>query len=323
MVSPLRVWSGFSTHTVDFALQTHRVRMVPPLASSMMVSRKTISHKRLIRLAAVAVVAALLLGVVTLELSKRNSNHRVTVQALWYGTSSEGQVVSGVTPVEITAVADDPDSPLAVDLRGLQAEGAGPMWTAATSVAAVQAVLESGVDPRIGQLQYSLNEEIDGPSAGALMTVGSLAAIAGEQISESITMTGTVLPDGSVGAVAGIPAKIRAAAEAGFTQVLIPVGSEVSVDPSTKLAVDTIDQGKSLGVKVTPVGSIPEAYALLTGKLLEKSLAAPRPIDSGILQLLRTRSEGLIVSAQAVQNSLQPELGSGSSGFESDTTTPS
>ena len=287
-----------------------------------MASRKTISHKRLIRWSALAVVAALLLGVVTFELSKRNSNHRVTVQALWYGTSSEGLIVSGVTPVEITAVADDPDSPLAVDLRGLQAEGAGPMWTAATSVAAVQAVLESGIDPRIGQLQYSLNEEIDGPSAGALMTVGSLAAIAGVAISDSITMTGTVLPDGSVGGVAGIPAKIRAAAEAGFTQVLIPIGSEVSVDPSTKLAVDTIDQGKSLGVTVTPVRSIPEAYSILTGTALEKSVAAPRPIDSGILQLLRTRSEGLILSAQAVQDSLQPELGSESSGSESDTTTP-
>ncbi len=287
-----------------------------------MASRKTISHKRLIRWSALAVVAALLLGVVTFELSKRNSNHRVTVQALWYGTSSEGLIVSGVTPVEITAVADDPDSPLAVDLRGLQAEGAGPMWTAATSVAAVQAVLESGIDPRIGQLQYSLNEEIDGPSAGALMTVGSLAAIAGVAISDSITMTGTVLPDGSVGGVAGIPAKIRAAAEAGFTQVLIPIGSEVSVDPSTKLAVDTIDQGKSLGVTVTPVRSIPDAYSILTGKTLEKSVAAPRPIDSGILQLLRTRSEGLILSAQAVQDSLQPELGSESSGSESDTTTP-
>ena len=277
-----------------------------------MASRKPVPHKHMTRWAAVTLVAALLLGVATLEVSNRTGNHRVTVQALWYGTSSEGQVVSGVTPVEITAVADDPDSPLAVDLRGLQAEGAGPMWTAATSVAAVQAVLESGVDPRIGQLQYSLNEEIDGPSAGALMTVGSLAAIAGESILDSITMTGTVLPDGSVGAVAGIPAKIRAAAEAGFTQVLIPVGSAVSVDPSTKIAVDTIDQGKSLGVKVTPVGSIPEAYAILIGKPLKKSLAAPRPIDSGILQLLRTRSEGLILSAQAVQDSLQPELGSGS-----------
>ncbi len=123
------------------------------------------------------VVAALLLGVVAFTISARTENHRVAVQALWYGTSTEGQVVSGVTPVVITAVADKPESPLAVDLRGLQAEGAGPRWTAATSVAAVQAVLESGVDPRIGQLQYSLTEEIGGPSAGALTTVGSLAEI--------------------------------------------------------------------------------------------------------------------------------------------------
>jgi hypothetical protein len=279
----------------------------------MMASRKTISHKRLIRWAAVAVVAALLLGVVTFATSDRKGNHRVTVQALWYGTSSEGQVVGGVTPVAITAVADDPDSPLAVDLRGLQAKGAGPMWTAATSVAAVQAVLESGVDPRIGQLQYSLTEEIDGPSAGALMTVGSLAAIAGESISDSITMTGTVLPDGSVGAVAGIPAKIRAAAKAGFAQVLIPIGSEVSVDPSTKIAVDTIEQGKSLGVQVTPVGSVPEAYAILTGKPLEKPEAASAPIDAQILQLLTARSEALIVSAQAQEASLKALLGGAAS----------
>jgi len=286
-----------------------------------MASRKPVSHKRLTRWASGAVIAALLLGLLTVEVSNRKPNHRVTVQALWYGTSSEGQVVSGVTPVEITAVADDPDTPLAVDLRGLQAEGAGPMWTAATSVAAVQAVLESGVDPRIGQLQYSLNEEIDGPSAGALMTVGSLAAIAGVSISDSITMTGTVLPDGSVGAVAGIPAKIRAAAKAGFTQVLIPIGTEVSVDPSTKIAVDTIDQGKSLGVTVTPVGSIPEAYGILTGTALKKSLAVPRPIDPGILQLLRTRSEALIVSAEALKNSLPAESGSGSSRSVSGPTT--
>ena len=113
-----------------------------------------------------------------------------------------------------------------MDVRGLRAAGAGPMWTAATAVAGVQAVLISGVDPRTRQLRYSLGEAIDGPSAGALLSAGSLAAISGSTISDSTTMTGTVLPDGSVGPVAGVAEKMRAAAAAGFTRVLIPSGIE-------------------------------------------------------------------------------------------------
>lgn len=63
-------------------------------------------------------------------------------------------------------------------------------------VAGVQAVLIAGVDPRRQQLEYSMKEAIDGPSAGALLSVGSLAAIRSAKISRSTTMTGTVLPDG-------------------------------------------------------------------------------------------------------------------------------
>jgi Lon protease (S16) C-terminal proteolytic domain len=221
----------------------------------------------------------------------------VEVGALWYGTTQDGNTVGGVTPVDITAGTDDPQTPLSVDLRGLQASGAGPMWRAATAVGATQAVLISGTDPRLQQLDYSLHEAIDGPSAGALLSVGSLAALRGSQISGSTTMTGTVLPDGSVGPVSGIAEKVRAAAAAGYTRVLIPRGLKVVSDPRTGKEVDPVKLGRSLGVKVTPVASVPSAYAAMTAQSGRSFTRPPPPIRPGLLRMLTRHSQALIATA--------------------------
>jgi hypothetical protein len=220
------------------------------------------------------------------------------VKALWYGTTQDGRIVGGLTPVDISAIADDPQTPLSVDLRGLKASGAGPMWTAATSVAGVQAVLISGLDPRAHQLRYALNEAIDGPSAGALLSVGSLAALRGTNVSGTTTMTGTVLPDGSVGVVSGVAEKLRAAAAAGYTRVLVPTGLQRVFDDRTGKVIDLAQLGRSLGVQVVPVKSVPDAYSLITGQKKEGSARRPPPIDPRILQMLTRRSHALIAAAK-------------------------
>ena len=202
----------------------------------------------------------------------------------------------GVTPVDITAVADDPETPLSVDVRGLRAAGAGPMWTAATAVAGVQAVLISGVDPRTRQLRFSLRDAIHGPSAGALLSAGSLAAISGSKLSASTAMTGTVLPDGSVGRVAGVAEKTRVAAAAGFTRVLIPYGTTEVLDPETGRGVDPVTLGRSVGVDVQPVKNLPDAYALMTGEAKAGPPGTPPPIDPGILGMLTRRSRESIAT---------------------------
>lgn len=69
------------------------------------------------------------------------------------------------------------------------------------------------------------------------MSVGSPAARVAEQISSSIVMTDTGLPDPSVG------------------------------------TVDTFCQRRATVVNVTPAGRIVGAYAILTGKPREKNLA--------------------------------------------------
>jgi hypothetical protein len=226
-----------------------------------------------------------------------DSGSSVKVHALWYGKTADGKTRGGVTPIGITAARDNPKTPLSVDLRGLRASGAGPMWTATTAVAATQAALVSGVDPRLQELKYSLRDTIDGPSAGALLSVGSLAALRGLKLSGSTTMTGTVLPDGSVGPVGGIAEKLQAAAAAGFTRVLVPAGMRFVSDPRTDKRID-LSRGRAFGVKVTPVASVPQAYSLMTSEPTRAAERQPAPISPGLLRMLAGRSRALIAAAQ-------------------------
>ncbi|HJZ53996.1 MAG TPA: S16 family serine protease, partial [Gemmataceae bacterium] len=226
------------------------------------------------------------------------AGNSVEVHALWYGSTPAGAIVGGVTPVGIRAVGDDPNTPLSIDLHGLTEGGAGPMWRAATAVAGVQAVLMSGADPRLQQLKYSLHEEIDGPSAGGLLAAGSLAALKGSRPSGSTTMTGTVLPDGSIGPVAGIGEKLRAAAAAGFHRVLIPAGVPTVTDYRTGRTVDPVRFGRSLGLEVMRVASVHDAYVAMTGQATAPpATGRPQPIAPGLLRMLGRRSRTLIAAA--------------------------
>ena len=222
---------------------------------------------------------------------------RVRVEALWYGKAADGSIQAGTTPVTVAASYDDPSTPLLVDTGGLRAAGAGPMWTAATAVAEIQAVLISGVDPREVQVTYSLKDAIDGPSAGALLSAASLASVRGVPLLPKATMTGTVLPDGSVGPVSGISDKLRAAQAAGFTRVLVPIGP--STDLRTGRPVDLVALGRSIGVEVIPVSDVPQAYGYLTGTPDVAKAQEPSPIAPGVISMLERRSRTLVTTGTA------------------------
>ena len=103
----------------------------------------------------------------------------------------------------------------------------------------------------------------DGPSAGAVMTVGFAALFKGDRIRRGIALTGTITTDGTIGPVGGIPDKIRAAVREGYRIILIPEGQRY--DPEwniDRLAWD-------LNVEVKEVSRIEEAYHLMTGGTLE------------------------------------------------------
>jgi len=115
---------------------------------------------------------------------------------------------------------------------------------------------------------------IEGPSAGAALTVATIAALEGKSINQSVVITGTINEDGSIGKVGGISEKGKAAKEANATLFLVPKGQGKIIEyvPQTecrKFRVLTIcetkyerklvDISKEIGIEVREVGTIEEA----------------------------------------------------------------
>jgi predicted S18 family serine protease len=64
---------------------------------------------------------------------------------------------------------------------------------------------------------------VDGPSAGALMTLLTISAIdKSTKLNDSITLTGTIDSEGNIGAIGGVLEKAQAAKDGGKTLFLIP-----------------------------------------------------------------------------------------------------
>ncbi|MEM5814438.1 MAG: S16 family serine protease [Candidatus Aenigmatarchaeota archaeon] len=68
---------------------------------------------------------------------------------------------------------------------------------------------------------------VGGPSAGAALTVATIAALRGEQPKGDVMITGTIEANGTIGPVGGILEKARAAKAAGMTVFLVPTGESV------------------------------------------------------------------------------------------------
>jgi uncharacterized protein len=126
-------------------------------------------------------------------------------------------------------------------------------------------------------LIYSLDINatvVEGPSAGAAISIATIAAIEGKDLNNKVMITGTINPDGSIGAVGGIIPKAQAAKEVGANTFLVPVGqgTQVSYLPEEKCEqigyftfctttykkkVENV--GKSVGIEVVEVRNIREA----------------------------------------------------------------
>lgn len=68
---------------------------------------------------------------------------------------------------------------------------------------------------------------IEGPSAGAALTVATISALGGRQPNMSVMMTGTITPDGRIGPIGDVIAKANAARQIGAVLFLVPRGQSV------------------------------------------------------------------------------------------------
>lgn len=173
-------------------------------------------------------------------------------------------------PVRI-AVEPNPEDELRVGFYESEVGGSGPMWRASGWMAVVMSSLLLGTDIVPYKFTIDISGQIDGPSAGALMTVTVLSLLLGDTVKSDTSITGTINPDGTIGPAGVIIQKIEGAAKAGKKLILIPLGQRYSIDLKTNLSMDAVERGRQLGVQVREVGDIYEAYEAMTGKKLPKA----------------------------------------------------
>jgi hypothetical protein len=94
----------------------------------------------------------------------------------------------------------------------------GVVFQDAANTAVVAAENYTGCDLSGSDIIFSVEAsaevpEVDGPSAGALMTTLIIAALENITLPDEVTMTGTISPDGHIGEIGGIMEKAKAAKE--------------------------------------------------------------------------------------------------------------
>lgn len=129
---------------------------------------------------------------------------------------------------------------------------------------------------------------VDGPSAGAAITLAVMAAIQGVKLNSTVFITGTVNPDGSIGEVGGVVEKAVAAAERGGKLFLVPRGqSKVPVwvrvrrQVAPGVVVEWLEtriinlegylRDKGYSIRVVEVGNVLQAYKLFATQVAVKT----------------------------------------------------
>ena len=256
------------------------------------------------RLKPLTVVGAVLLLTAACG-SSGTTGSETTVNALWYGKQKDGSIAQGVTKVTVET-QDSNQSGFKVDLSGFESANAGAYWNSAAWSAAAVATLSSASDPRNLTVKFGVQEKIDGPSAGGLLAVGIRADLASGSVASNKTMTGTILPNGAIGPVGGIPAKLRAAKDAGLTTVLIPKGQTISTDPASGEKVNVVEQGRTLGIDVQETASVVEATDVLTGAAQKSAQADAGPIGAGLLTVVSKAATAALADAKKTPLATSP-----------------
>ncbi|MCE9555425.1 MAG: hypothetical protein K8T91_18905 [Planctomycetes bacterium] len=183
--------------------------------------------------------------------------------------TSDGKTGS-VKPVQFGFTRNVATSPLTVAIEEDSPAGAGEGLRASIWQAAMVAALARNDDLGGVKITVSLPGEVDGPSAGGLIALAILSALDGRDLPTDFAFTGTIMPDGTIGRVGGVPAKIRAAAAANAKRVLLPAFVRFERDHA-KVAeanlfgdepeVDLKDLAKSLQMEFIQVENLEQAYA--------------------------------------------------------------
>ena len=152
------------------------------------------------------------------------------------------------------------------------------IWMAVTTVA-----IDRGMDFAGHKIEVKTRGRVDGPSAGGMMTIALMAALDGKTIPVDVAFTGTILPDGSIGLVGGVPHKIVGAAKAGKKRIISSKFQRVVQDPATETDVDLKNLCDGLKLEYIAVANVHEAYAAIMGSPMpqapERKVGIPKSMD--------------------------------------------
>ncbi|MGA2933808.1 MAG: S16 family serine protease [Methanomicrobiales archaeon] len=148
------------------------------------------------------------------------------LQQIQYNGNSpyaQGQVVQSGVMLNITAEVKPGKGRVLVDTQPLM----GVVFQDAANTAVFVAQNRTGVSLVGSDVIFSINApgqvpSVDGPSAGALMTLLVISAVENKPLREDVTLTGTIDQDGNVGAIGGVVEKAQAAKDSGKALFLLP-----------------------------------------------------------------------------------------------------
>lgn len=103
----------------------------------------------------------------------------------------------------------------------------GVVFQDAANVAVYVAQKKTGAELGGSDVVFSVAADveipaIDGPSAGALMTLLTMAAMQNKSLNQDVTITGSIDKDGRIGEIGGVVEKAIAAKESGKPLILLP-----------------------------------------------------------------------------------------------------
>ncbi|MDB4961391.1 MAG: peptidase lon domain protein [Myxococcales bacterium] len=224
------------------------------------------------------------------------------VDAMFVKLGGVEVAAGGSTPVKLSTEPNK-DGSVQVGIYEELAGGTGSQWRAGVWVSAFVAASTLGKDLTDFSFSAASGGYIDGASASGLMAGGFLATMTGEKIDPTVTMTGIINPDGTIGPVGGIPEKFAAAIEKGKRKVGYPIGMRWSKSEVTGKDVDLVALAKAKGAEAIEIANVHEAYKLLTGKTLPE----PLPVSEAEMALDDDTVKGIDAKYKVWQRKLASE----------------
>lgn len=165
------------------------------------------------------------------------------------------------------------DAPLRVMIVDDTPNGSGRTIHSSVWMASVLAAMLRNDTMHGVTITVEFTGSVDGPSAGGITCLTILSALDGLPLPSDFAMTGTILPDGTIGVVGEIPEKMRAAAQSGIKKLFIPAFQRIvkEKDGDSAKDIDLQRLADELEVEVFFVENIFEAYSILHNRPLNQS----------------------------------------------------